>query len=111
MRRLRRKSKARWMRPLGWRECGRTCRPILRIRKAGTSWPADAYPAVPAPTCVRTATASTSRITRWRQAGRGYVPVSYTHLRAHETDSYLVCRLLLEKKKKKKTKIKIREEL
>ena len=33
--------------------------------------------------------------------------VSYTHLRAHETDSYLVCRLLLEKKKisqKKKQK-------
>src|SRR5680860_1700134 len=27
--------------------------------------------------------------------------VSYTHLRAHETDSYLVCRLLLEKKKQK----------
>ena len=26
-------------------------------------------------------------------------PVSYTHLRAHETDQYLVCRLLLEKKK------------
>ena len=25
--------------------------------------------------------------------------VSYTHLRAHETDSYLVCRLLLEKGK------------
>src|SRR5664279_6046902 len=23
------------------------------------------------------------------------IPVSYTHLRAHETDSYLVCRLLL----------------
>src|SRR5680860_1848828 len=33
--------------------------------------------------------------------------VSYTHLRAHETDSYLVCRLLLEKKKKKKKKQKI----
>nr|CUV35834.1 protein of unknown function [Ralstonia solanacearum] len=30
------------------------------------------------------------------------VPVSYTHLRAHETDSYLVCRLLLEKKKKRR---------
>src|SRR5665647_3866588 len=29
--------------------------------------------------------------------------VSYTHLRAHETDSYLVCRLLLEKKKKNMT--------
>eukprot|EP01016_Furgasonia_blochmanni_P020600 TRINITY_DN229_c0_g1_i6.p1 TRINITY_DN229_c0_g1~~TRINITY_DN229_c0_g1_i6.p1 ORF type:complete len:261 (-),score=31.04 TRINITY_DN229_c0_g1_i6:18-800(-) len=28
--------------------------------------------------------------------------VSYTHLRAHETDSYLVCRLLLEKKKRGK---------
>ena len=25
--------------------------------------------------------------------------VSYTHLRAHETDSYLVCRLLLEKRR------------
>ena len=31
------------------------------------------------------------------------VPVSYTHLRAHETVLDLVCRLLLEKKKKKKT--------
>src|SRR5665647_862056 len=28
----------------------------------------------------------------------GIPAVSYTHLRAHETDSYLVCRLLLEKK-------------
>src|SRR5665213_4120423 len=28
------------------------------------------------------------------------VPVSYTHLRAHETGRNLVCRLLLEKKKK-----------
>eukprot|EP00658_Telonema_sp_P-2_P055739 TRINITY_DN4429_c0_g1_i7.p2 TRINITY_DN4429_c0_g1~~TRINITY_DN4429_c0_g1_i7.p2 ORF type:complete len:100 (+),score=24.67 TRINITY_DN4429_c0_g1_i7:95-394(+) len=32
------------------------------------------------------------------------IPVSYTHLRAHETPEHLVCRLLLEKKKKKKTK-------
>ena len=29
-------------------------------------------------------------------------PVSYTHLRAHETRHDLVCRLLLEKKKKQK---------
>src|SRR5450756_775612 len=29
-------------------------------------------------------------------------PVSYTHLRAHETRHELVCRLLLEKKKNKK---------
>ena len=27
------------------------------------------------------------------------LPVSYTHLRAHETPEHLVCRLLLEKKK------------
>eukprot|EP00658_Telonema_sp_P-2_P065376 TRINITY_DN54629_c0_g1_i3.p1 TRINITY_DN54629_c0_g1~~TRINITY_DN54629_c0_g1_i3.p1 ORF type:complete len:185 (+),score=47.69 TRINITY_DN54629_c0_g1_i3:3-557(+) len=32
----------------------------------------------------------------------GLVPVSYTHLRAHETPEHLVCRLLLEKKKKTK---------
>ena len=31
------------------------------------------------------------------------MPVSYTHLRAHETPEHLVCRLLLEKKKTKKT--------
>eukprot|EP00831_Metopus_contortus_P062236 TRINITY_DN54282_c0_g1_i1.p2 TRINITY_DN54282_c0_g1~~TRINITY_DN54282_c0_g1_i1.p2 ORF type:complete len:108 (-),score=18.18 TRINITY_DN54282_c0_g1_i1:44-367(-) len=29
------------------------------------------------------------------------IPVSYTHLRAHETSLHLVCRLLLEKKKNK----------
>eukprot|EP00658_Telonema_sp_P-2_P020333 TRINITY_DN18044_c0_g1_i6.p1 TRINITY_DN18044_c0_g1~~TRINITY_DN18044_c0_g1_i6.p1 ORF type:complete len:112 (+),score=24.09 TRINITY_DN18044_c0_g1_i6:150-485(+) len=32
------------------------------------------------------------------------IPVSYTHLRAHETPEHLVCRLLLEKKKKKDIK-------
>ena len=30
------------------------------------------------------------------------IPVSYTHLRAHETGRNLVCRLLLEKKKQRK---------
>ena len=35
-----------------------------------------------------------------------YNPVSYTHLRAHETGRNLVCRLLLEKKKKKEIKNK-----
>ena len=30
--------------------------------------------------------------------GTSIDPVSYTHLRAHETLRYLVCRLLLEKK-------------
>ena len=32
-------------------------------------------------------------------AAQAYAPVSYTHLRAHETVLDLVCRLLLEKKK------------
>ena len=36
----------------------------------------------------------------WTLLSTLFTPVSYTHLRAHETDSYLVCRLLLEKKKK-----------
>ena len=31
------------------------------------------------------------------------MPVSYTHLRAHETVLDIVCRLLLEKKKQRKT--------
>mgnify|MGYP003380641547 CR=1 FL=1 len=33
------------------------------------------------------------------EAGRNAHPVSYTHLRAHETVLGLLCRLLLEKKK------------
>eukprot|EP00658_Telonema_sp_P-2_P074745 TRINITY_DN6402_c0_g1_i1.p1 TRINITY_DN6402_c0_g1~~TRINITY_DN6402_c0_g1_i1.p1 ORF type:complete len:258 (-),score=52.27 TRINITY_DN6402_c0_g1_i1:9-782(-) len=33
------------------------------------------------------------------QHSRSSAPVSYTHLRAHETPEHLVCRLLLEKKK------------
>eukprot|EP00828_Plagiopyla_frontata_P026151 TRINITY_DN3391_c0_g1_i4.p1 TRINITY_DN3391_c0_g1~~TRINITY_DN3391_c0_g1_i4.p1 ORF type:complete len:934 (-),score=97.01 TRINITY_DN3391_c0_g1_i4:110-2911(-) len=37
---------------------------------------------------------------------QGSQPVSYTHLRAHETGRNLVCRLLLEKKKKKRKKRK-----
>ena len=35
-----------------------------------------------------------------RQRSVAHRPVSYTHLRAHETVLDLVCRLLLEKKKK-----------
>src|SRR5450756_3076903 len=35
-----------------------------------------------------------------REKAEDLVPVSYTHLRAHETRHDLVCRLLLEKKKK-----------
>src|SRR5450756_1865687 len=39
--------------------------------------------------------------------GRHLAPVSYTHLRAHETRHDLVCRLLLEKKKRKQQVIGI----
>ena len=55
-------------------------------------------------------------ITQGAGAVINIIPVSYTHLRAHETGRNLVCRLLLEKKKikkkkyikkKKKTKTKI----
>src|SRR5678810_169961 len=53
--------------------------------------------------------AATGRVVRWAECCcccgighhkyAGYTPVSYTHLRAHETGRNLVCRLLLEKKK------------
>ena len=39
-----------------------------------------------------------------RRATNVDTPVSYTHLRAHETVLDLVCRLLLEKKKRYKDK-------
>eukprot|EP00656_Telonema_subtile_P034667 TRINITY_DN38727_c0_g1_i1.p1 TRINITY_DN38727_c0_g1~~TRINITY_DN38727_c0_g1_i1.p1 ORF type:complete len:251 (-),score=46.46 TRINITY_DN38727_c0_g1_i1:17-769(-) len=41
-----------------------------------------------------------------RFSALGHQPVSYTHLRAHETVLDLVCRLLLEKKKKKQKAIR-----
>ena len=37
-----------------------------------------------------------------KEIRKAFIPVSYTHLRAHETVLDLVCRLLLEKKKKTK---------
>src|SRR5678815_2697319 len=43
--------------------------------------------------CRCTSSGPSTRSRTWRS------PVSYTHLRAHETPEHLVCRLLLEKKK------------
>src|SRR5664279_2528358 len=40
---------------------------------------------------------SHERIITGKAKMAGITSVSYTHLRAHETDSYIVCRLLLEK--------------
>src|SRR5665647_3797648 len=57
----------------------------------------DASPAMP--TVSATPSASTPskphNSPRTSSTHRYSTPVSYTHLRAHETDSYLVCRLLL----------------
>src|SRR5680860_1837794 len=72
------------------------------LRRLGTSTSSGALP----PSFARRR--ALSRWIRARSASRTsavfpLVPVSrcasvsYTHLRAHETDSYLVCRLLLEK--------------
>ena len=41
-----------------------------------------------------------AQLSAFSQAVGTAYPVSYTHLRAHETVLDLVCRLLLEKKKK-----------
>src|SRR5678815_6046239 len=55
-------------------------------------------------------------LTNWVEVGKEkwtvedgtiHGPVSYTHLRAHETPEHLVCRLLLEKKKKKTNNLAI----
>ena len=35
----------------------------------------------------------------WQASEQGIGPVSYTHLRAHDTPEHLVCRPLLDKKK------------
>ena len=41
----------------------------------------------------------------WRSRALGQTPVSYTHLRAHETVLDLVCRLLLEQKNLMRTTV------
>src|SRR5450759_926134 len=50
-----------------------------------------------APTGLARLWAGPTGLTPWA-SHRAYAPVSYTHLRAHETRHDLVCRLLLEKK-------------
>ena len=51
----------------------------------------------PANSLIKQAQSARESITETNADGFG--PVSYTHLRAHETSLHLVCRLLLEKKK------------
>src|SRR5678815_264677 len=44
---------------------------------------------------------TTTQLARRANVAPRTIPVSYTHLRAHETPEHLVCRLLLEKKKQR----------
>ena len=60
------------------------------------AWPGTAGLAVGASASHR----APARAGRAETTRPGLQPVSYTHLRAHETVLDLVCRLLLEKKKK-----------
>ena len=60
-------------------------------------------PGWPAPVLLRESASGAQTAARG-QAGSS--PVSYTHLRAHETVLDLVCRLLLEKKTEGKPKAK-----
>src|SRR5674476_757971 len=72
-------------------------------------------PTSPSPIVVRHSPSHPSRFARMllvidNYDSFTYNPVSYTHLRAHETGRNLVCRLLLEKKKKyKRTKYKTKK--
>ena len=55
----------------------------------------------PADTASASAAARAGSDPRFLAGGQSLVPVSYTHLRAHETVLDIVWRLLLEKKKTK----------
>src|SRR5665647_1593153 len=65
-------------------------RQVRGIDHSGEIFAHAAFPEVPLCACYK------NRFHKYHFPHRS---VSYTHLRAHETDSYLVCRLLLEKKK------------
>src|SRR5450756_2373286 len=77
-----------------------TMRPFLLSRLAQlASYQRDARLAAARQTTVTRMIASVAGgvATAAVYAGLGLMPVSYTHLRAHETRHDLVCRLLLEK--------------
>eukprot|EP00658_Telonema_sp_P-2_P052792 TRINITY_DN41075_c0_g1_i1.p1 TRINITY_DN41075_c0_g1~~TRINITY_DN41075_c0_g1_i1.p1 ORF type:complete len:111 (-),score=18.62 TRINITY_DN41075_c0_g1_i1:124-456(-) len=52
------------------------------------------------PACIMVISSTLFALLLWKSPNSVRLqPVSYTHLRAHETPEHLVCRLLLEKKK------------
>src|SRR5680860_1242770 len=65
------------------------------VLRCAASWSISPSFLVAASRLISRPPTSPSQLSRWASSIRA---VSYTHLRAHETDSYLVCRLLLEKK-------------
>src|SRR5450759_5898253 len=78
---------------VGWNSLVRpfhTGTPAYRPSSSTVDW---AKPRYSIPSYIRPSTRAVSFID-------SLCPVSYTHLRAHETRHDLVCRLLLEKKKK-----------
>src|SRR5665647_470729 len=79
-------------------------RPVVARHETGAAFMADGYARETGKIgvcCATSGPGATNLITGVACAYENEIPmpVSYTHLRAHETDSYLVCRLLLEKKK------------
>src|SRR5678816_3924439 len=63
-----------------------------RDKQNQRNWPRSAQPAENG----RLEFGHRTTLTRAASQPEGYRPVSYTHLRAHETPEHLVCRLLLE---------------
>src|SRR5665647_33596 len=90
---------------LRWRGLG-TCLPSEVVRNDATPMSMPVTAPVIGSGDGWTCTGMTTNQRVLRPEPSRFTPVSYTHLRAHETDSYLVCRLLLEKKKIVINKIK-----
>src|SRR5659263_72643 len=89
--------------PRGTRSCrrsrsigGRYGRPGRAARNSGPGASLSAPPRKPLRTCSRTGPPRSTRTAccSLRTSSHRSVPVSYTHLRAHETRHDLVCRLL-----------------
>src|SRR5665647_3451346 len=80
------------------RGCG-ICRPLWHlVQKVRPVWHSAHWPGEMCSfIAILEAVAGMPLMWHRSQSAESFLPsVSYTHLRAHETDSYLVCRLLLE---------------
>src|SRR5665647_54767 len=73
------------------------CERVDRLTRFTAIRHADAVLGHQGPTGPPVARPLRQRLSDVPERAGAFIAVSYTHLRAHETDSYLVCRLLLEK--------------